>query len=96
MRMIVAVLAACLLTGCATATTDRPRLTPLDSGLTQPCQRPPVMPSTAKTKGLSERQTVDLIGRYHGALSDCARRQAAVVRIYESRDSKIGGDQWMK
>ena len=79
------------LTGCATTPAVRPSLQPLDTGLTRPCQAAPQLPSTAAAAGLSERQTVEIIGRYHGALADCSRRQAAIVDIYQRRDAAIGG-----
>lgn len=82
---------ALALSGCMSVSADKPKLEPLDTGLTQPCQAAPRLPPNAAKAGISERQTVEIIGRYDGALSDCSRRQAALVRIYERRDAQIGG-----
>lgn len=89
--MRIAMLALLALAGCATPPAVRPHLEPLDTGLTHACQAPPRLPSTAAAKGLSERQTVEIIGRYDAALTDCATRFGKTVEIYERRDRAIGG-----
>lgn len=89
--LLIAPAFALALSGCMSVSADKPRLEPLDTGLTKPCEPAPRLPPNAAKAGISERQTVEIIGRYDGALSDCSRRQAALVRIYERRDAQIGG-----
>ena len=89
MRIIIMIMAAAL-AGCSTPAAVRPPLQALDTGLTRPCADRPRLPPGAATAGISEREAVQIIGGYDAALSDCARRQAALVRIVEDRDNKLG------
>lgn len=91
MRIALLLLAGVLLSGCTSVSVDKPKLEPLDTGLTKPCQAAAPLPADAAKVGLSERQVVEIIGRDRLALADCSRRQAALVRIYERRDAQIGG-----
>jgi hypothetical protein len=91
MRIVLLLLAGVLLSGCTSVSVEKPSLEPLDTGLTKPCLAPAPLPASAAKVGLSERQVVEIIGRDRLALTDCSRRQAALVRIYERRDAQIGG-----
>lgn len=90
-QIIYLVLAGLALAGCNTVGIDKPQLAALDNALTKPCMAEPEVKATARQYGLSEREIVRLIGRYHIALADCSKRQSAIVRIYEKRDAQIGG-----
>lgn len=91
-RPIIPLVLACLaLAGCQSVGIDKPQLAALDSALTKTCMPAPEASKAARQYGLSEREIVRLIGRYHVALSDCSARQSAIVRIYEARDAQIGG-----
>lgn len=89
--MRIAIMATLALAGCSTAPATWPQLQPLDTGLTRPCIAAPRLPAGAAQRGLSERQAVEIIGRYDVALADCTLRHGKVVEIYVRRDAAISG-----
>lgn len=75
--------------GCTTMVAAPPRdLAPLDLTLTRRCDAPVTVPD----RDLTEKEVAGLWGRDRLALTDCGRRLAATVRIYEARDRRLAGE----
>lgn len=88
-RTSAALVIASLVGGC-TAVAVAPRdLAPLDASLTRRCPAPVAPPD----RDLTEREVAALWGRDRLALTDCGRRFAATVRIYQDRDRSLAAPQ---
>lgn len=79
---------ALTLGGCTLVAAPPRDLAPLDLSLTNRCPRPEALPD----RDLTEREVATLWGRDRLALTDCGRRFAAAVRIYQDRDRRLAGE----
>lgn len=77
-----------MLGGCTMVAAPPRDLAPLDLTLTRPCDEPVSRPD----RDLTDREVFGLWGRDILALTDCGRRFAATVRIYEARDRRLAGE----
>lgn len=87
------VVAALALSGCGSTLVAAPpaAVPPLDTALTRKCKEAPPLPAGASSRGLSETEAVEMLGRYDTALTDCAGRFARVVEITEGLHRRLAG-----
>lgn len=83
-------ISALILVGCGDSikSVEPPKLEPPPSGLTEPCQRPTLLPE----RNLSKGEVTSYWAEDRGRHVTCVDRHAALVGYYQTRDAKIMGE----